>query len=67
MRELNEVIVQITWTVRDVCDAFCKQFGREPTEQELSACLESFSAKQLEERSTEFGWDFIYDAVEKQR
>ncbi|MBQ6780135.1 MAG: hypothetical protein IJP62_02770 [Treponema sp.] len=62
---MNKIIAQITWTEQDFIDAFEERFGSLPSEQELSNCLENFSAKQMEDKSTEFGWDFIYDAVEK--
>lgn len=62
---MNKVVAQITWTEGDFINAFEHRCGRSPTEQELHDCLEKFSVKQMEDSSTEFGWGFIYDAVEK--
>ena len=62
---MSNIICQITWTEEDFINAFEQRCGRTPTEQELNDCLKNFSVKQMEYRSTEFGWDFIYDAVEK--
>ena len=65
MKKANEVIAQITWTVQDLRDGFEWMNGRIPTDKELAECAKKFSARQMVERSTEFGWDFIYNAVKE--
>ena len=60
---MNKTICQISWTEQDLIDAFVEIYNRTPSPEELSLCIKSVPARQLEERSIELGWNFIYDAV----
>ena len=62
---MSKIIAQITWTDQDIVDAFVSKYKRVPSEEELVSCLNSFSAKQIEDRSIEFGRDFIIEAINK--
>ena len=53
------VLCEIKWTVSDVKKAFVNKYGRNPTDEELKLCIDSIDFKNLEDRSIEFGWDFI--------
>ena len=57
------IIAQITWTVADVRTAFRNEYGREPTDGQLQDCIENVDTNTLEERSIEFGWTFIDEAI----
>lgn len=59
----NEVICEIKWTVADVKTAFVNKYGRLPSEGELKDCVENVPVRNLEERSIEFGWDFIDEGI----
>lgn len=55
----DEVLCEIKWTVSDVKKAFVTKYGRNPTDEELKLCIDNIDFKNLEDRSIEFGWDFI--------
>ena len=59
----NEVICEIKWTVADVRKTFINKYGRQPTDGELSGCVQNVDCKTLEDRSTEYGWSFIKEAI----
>ena len=59
----DRIIAQITWTVADVKNDLKDELGREPTEQEVEACLEYFEQENCEDQSTSYGWEFVYSAV----
>jgi hypothetical protein len=59
----DEVLSEIKWTVADVKAAFKNRYGREPSDGQLQDCIENLDTKSLEDRSIEFGWSFIYDAL----
>lgn len=59
----NEVICEIKWTVADVHNAFVNKYGRQPTDGELSDCVQNLDCKALEEWSIERGWNFIEEAI----
>lgn len=60
---MSDILCQITWTEQDLTDAFRSEHHREPTETELAECARNLSVLQLQDRSVEFGWDFIRQAV----
>ncbi len=62
---MDEVICNITWTRQDIYDAFIEKHQRIPSDQELTKCIHNLCPTQLQDRSIEFGWNFIYEAVEK--
>lgn len=64
---MNNIICQITWTEQDIIDAFSSKYSREPTAEELSECIKKLSVKDFQDRSVEFGWDFINRALCKQK
>ena len=59
----NEVLVEIKWTVADVKQAFINKYGREPSKGELQDCVENVETDLLQDRSIEFGWSFIDEAI----
>ena len=59
----NEVICEIKWTIADVRDAFARKYGRQPTDGELSDCVQNVQTNALENISIERGWDFIEEAI----
>ncbi len=61
--DMNKVIAQIIWTVEDVAAAFKRKHGRQPNEKELEECIGNINLKTLNDRSIEYGWDFIDQAV----
>lgn len=63
--DLDKPILEITWTARDVFDAFQERIGREPTDAELTECLNRIPLKFMQDRSIETGWDFIYQSVDE--
>jgi hypothetical protein len=58
-----KILCTITWSDRDVAEAFREKHGREPTEQELGECLERLDDGMLEEVCIERGWSVVQDAV----
>lgn len=63
MSDFDKPILQITWTVQDVFEAFQEHHGREPTETELDECIGQISVKAMQDTSIETGWDFIYQSI----
>jgi hypothetical protein len=59
----DEVLCEIKWTVADVRTAFKNKYGREPTDGQLQECVENVDTELLEDRSIEFGWSFIDEAI----
>ena len=59
----NDVIAEIKWTVADVRDAFVRKYGRQPSNGELSDCVQNVDCKNLEDYSIECGWSFIEEAI----
>ena len=59
----NDVIAEIKWTVADVRDAFVRKYGRQPSDGELSDCVENVDTKALVESSIEHGWSIVEEAV----
>ena len=53
----NDVICNIKWTVADVKQGFVNTYFREPSEEELKACIKK--ADTLHGFLIEQGWDFI--------
>lgn len=60
---MNNIICQISWTEQDIIDAFSSEYNREPTAEELTDCIKNLSVSDLQDRSVEFGWNFINRAV----
>lgn len=59
----DEVICEIKWTVADIKAAFEKQYGHEPTEEQLEECVNNLNTRRLQEYSISCGWDFINDTI----
>ncbi len=62
---MSNIICQITWTEEDLRNAFFEKYNRFPTQEELYACIHNLNCSNLQDRSIEFGWDFIHNAVAK--
>ena len=60
----SDIIAEIRWTVADVREAFTRKYGRQPTDGELSDCVQNINARALEGCSIERGWDFIEEVIE---
>lgn len=70
MIALDKPILQITWTMQDIFDSFKEHIGREPTEDDLQQCIKKINWKTMQDRSIEYGWNFIYqtiDDIQKQK
>jgi len=62
---MSDIVCQIQWTKQDFIDAFLAKTNRIPTETELEKCIESFSAKQMQDSCIEYSWDFIFSSIDK--
>lgn len=60
---LSDVVVEIKWTVEDVCDAFFRKYGRLPTVGQLKDCVENVKGSALEDVSIERGWEVIQEEL----
>ena len=60
---LSDVVVEIKWTVEDVCDAFYRKYGRLPTVRQLKDCVENVKSSALEDVSIENGWKVIEEEL----
>ena len=59
----DEVLFEVKWTVADVKNAFYEEYDREPTQEELSACISEIDWESIEEDSIERAWNTIQTAV----
>lgn len=64
MRDMDETIATIRWTVQDVFDAFKQEFKREPSEEELDSILNKLDTDKIEENGIEKGWDVINELID---
>ena len=60
---MDEIVCKIEWTKQDIYDAFIEKHHRIPSDIELIQCIKNINPISLQDRSIEFGWSFIYDAV----
>lgn len=61
--EDDEVLYEIKWTVADVRKAFVDRYGRQPSNGELSDCVQNLDTSTLEEVSIERGWSIVAEAI----
>lgn len=59
----TDILAEVKWTKEDVKQSFIKNYGREPTEEELYKCINEVQWGLIQDVMIENGWAIIDTAV----